>query len=344
MDGVNRDCVLLSETPVIFIRSSSQPFALQLHVTEQCNLRCSHCYSESWTDDLSFDRFQSIISQFKDILRIGKVEGTVYLTGGEPLLWPHLIRAIQHLIRERLVPRVLTNGTLITKDIAHELQKSKVRYVQVSLDGMKSVHDSIRGPGSFESATSGIELLVSAGIEVTVMLTLMKRNLRDLESLIELAESLGVKRVAFGRFIPLGNGCQIDSENLSASEVNDAFERLERMSKNCLVEIVKRDPLWEIVEPSKNDFAGCSAGQLILDVLTDGTVYPCRRLPIEAGNVFDSSLLDIWISSPIMNRLRNRSNLACNQCEKVLICGGCRGVAFGESGDAFSKDPHCFLS
>ncbi|TXT54381.1 MAG: hypothetical protein BAJATHORv1_70081 [Candidatus Thorarchaeota archaeon] len=343
-----KDCLIdqqqtLTETPMALLSKMQTPFALQLHVTEQCNKRCKHCYSDSWTRNMSFDDFMGIIKQFKRLLRFLRADGTVYLTGGEPLLWRDLLKAIRVLVREGIAPRVFTNGTLMTGEFAKELKRAGTRYVQVSLDGGPDLHDSIRGEGSFEKAVRGIRYLVGEGIEVTVMVTVMKRNLRDVDSLIAMAEELGVSRIAFGRLVPIGNGSELTSDDLSREDVRELFSLLERRRGETQIEIVQRDPLWSGVTCSGFEYSGCSAGQFLLDILVDGTILPCRRLPIPVGNVFENELLDIFVQSPLLRHLRNRGNLECASCEKIRQCGGCRGVAYAATGNIDARDPHCFF-
>jgi len=54
---------------------------------------------------------------------------------------------------------LLSNGTLITREIARRL---RVHEVQVSLDGMKEGHESIQGEGTFEKAFQAINFLQEA--------------------------------------------------------------------------------------------------------------------------------------------------------------------------------------
>lgn len=341
---VDHSCrVLSSATPWVLKAKPASPFALQLHVTERCNLRCRHCYGEEWTRQLSFDEFQDVISQFLKLLKMIDVAGTVYLTGGEPLIWPHLMRAIRYLRKERLAPRVFTNGVLIDSATAHQLARSGSRYVQVSLDGMQEHHDWIRGSGNFDRAVTGIRNLVAEGIEVTVMVTVMKDNIPDVRDLVKFCDGIGVSRIAFGRFVTIGEGTNIASNNLTSTEVALLFQQLESLRGETEIEIVARDPLWAIIKRPSFAYSGCTAGQLLLDVLTDGTVLPCRRLPIPVGNVFERSLSEIWALSPLLKRLRDRSQLECSNCDLLQLCGGCRGVAHAMTGDLLAKDPHCFI-
>ena len=333
---------LLTDTPIAFIVRERPRFMLQVHVTEKCNLRCQHCYNESWTRDLSMEHFLIIVKQFKRLLKITNTGGTVYLTGGEPLLWPHLLDAIQILTKERIPPRVFTNGTLITADMAKQLSDSRVRFVQVSLDGAQETNDSIRGEKSFDKAITGIKHLLHQGIEVTLMVTVMKRNLSEIDQLLDLADELGVQRIAFNRFIPIGSGSDLADEALSSAEVQEMLLLLRDKSGQHQVEIIQRDPLWTFVNQNVQGFSGCSAGQFLLAVLVDGTVYPCRRLPIDVGNVFEKELVDIWVASPLLRDLRDRRKLECGDCAYLRTCGGCRGVAYAKTGDPYAMDPQCF--
>ncbi|MFW9844141.1 MAG: radical SAM protein [Candidatus Thorarchaeota archaeon] len=335
-------CMFMTETPIALLAGDKPRFMLQLHVTEQCNLRCRHCYNESWSRHLSFEAFQDIVSQYKRLLEICQTEGTIYLTGGEPLLWPPLFQALDVLHREGITPRIFTNGTRITREYARKLKQAQVKFVQVSLDGGRDIHTAIRGYRSFDKALTGIRYLIDQHIEVTIMATIMKRNLGDLKELLDIADRLGVARIAFSRFIPMGGGSLLEGEELSAEEVRNMIEYLDQAQEHHDVKIVQRDPLWAIQKESNYSFSGCSAGQFLLDVLVDGTALPCRRLPIPVGNVFEEQLAEIWVSSPILRKLRNRANLECKACQKILLCGGCRGLAYAMTGDIFVRDPQCF--
>ena len=49
----------------------------------------------------------------------------------------------------------------------------------------------------------------------------------------------------------------------------------------------------------------CTAGDSLLTVMPNGDVYPCRRMPIRAGNVFQTSLREIYERSHILRALRD---------------------------------------
>ena len=98
-------------------------------------------------------------------------------------------------------------------------------------------------------------------------------------------------------------------------------------------------------ELESDDFVGsCAAGLSTLTVMPNGDVMPCRRMNVVIGNLREKSLFDIWYSSEMLWKLREREkNLKiCGKCKNLNVCGGCRAVAFGVTGDYFAKDPQCW--
>ncbi len=326
----------LADVPFPLVFSLNYPFYFQIQVTERCNLRCKHCYVETKAVDMDFSLFVEAIDNFRELLDLLRVRGTVYLSGGEPLLWPWIWDAIRLVRRKKIVPRILTNGTLITPSIAKKIKKMGVKYVQVSLDGLRENHEYIRGKGTFRLAVMGIKNLVRAGIEVTVMVTLTKRNIGDIEALVKLAEILGVKRISFQRLVPIGHGEELRNLMLSSKEIANIMKRLLRIETK--VNIVKREPFWGIIYKIPG---GCSAGHIGFALLPDGTILPCRRLPIPLGNIKENSLIEIYFDHPIMKQLRNRNLSECSKCEYVMYCYGCRGIVYALTGKLSGRDPQC---
>jgi radical SAM protein with 4Fe4S-binding SPASM domain len=79
----------------------------------------------------------------------------------------------------------------------------------------------------------------------------------------------------------------------------------------------------------------CSAGNNALTIMPDGTLYPCRRLPIPIGNILTDGLFSIWYDSDILWRIRNPDNLQgkCRDCDLLAVCRGCRAMAYFCSGN-----------
>ncbi len=74
-----------------------------------------------------------------------------------------------------------------------------------------------------------------------------------------------------------------------------------------------------------------------------GDVYPSGYLPVKAGNIKETPLGEIYVSSPIFQSLRDPSKLKgrCGRCEFNTVCGGSRSRAYAMTGDLFAEEPYC---
>ena len=112
------------------------------------------------------------------------------LSGGEPLLHPRFWEINDILQNYAFRSVLLSNGTLITKEIAKRLL---VHEVQISLDGMKEGHESLRGKGAFEKTVMAIGHLQEANIRVSVATMIHRRNLSEFDQLASLLQSKNIE-------------------------------------------------------------------------------------------------------------------------------------------------------
>ena len=176
-------------------------FTLQWHITHRCNLRCRHCYQEDYSAFESRADMERILDQYRELLSAYRFRGYLNVTGGEPLTHPDLFWLLEEAAKRGMITGVLTNGTLIGLREARLLRACRVDYVQVSLDGCREVHDSIRGEGSFERAVKGINSLKAQGLFTTVSFTAQHDNRRELKPLARFCDRLCVDKLWFDRVI-----------------------------------------------------------------------------------------------------------------------------------------------
>jgi MoaA/NifB/PqqE/SkfB family radical SAM enzyme len=149
---------------------------LSVEVTTHCNSKCNHCFvraSLTKPSSLPLETVNGIISEGRDL-----GYRKLHITGGELLLWDGLFEALT-LAEEIGFESIFlnTNGTLIDKEIAGRLGSYRGLKISVSLEGRESLHDAIRGAGSYEQATAGIENALNAGVPLSIFTTLRKRLL-----------------------------------------------------------------------------------------------------------------------------------------------------------------------
>jgi radical SAM protein with 4Fe4S-binding SPASM domain len=339
-------------------------FLIQWHLTEQCNLRCTHCYQEDTkTGELSLPEIKETITEISEMFSAWAERYEVAfspsfnITGGEPFLRKDLFDILREIRGRGYDIYLLTNGTLIDESRARALKELEVKGVQVSLEGPEETHRMIRGKGSFAASLRGIRHLLDAGLRVTVNTTLSAINAEHFIKLAELSAGLGVQRLGFSRLVPSGRGAGLVNSMLSREVVRKLYERISSLSPNGL-EFVTGDPVATQMKTSLErgkdsgsiPAGGCAAGVSGLTFLPDGTIVPCRRLQIPIGNVKKDSLREVWAASPVLEALRDKSKYKgkCGTCPRWADCRGCRAIAYAYAqskgqDDFLAEDPQCFI-
>ena len=328
-------------------------FYFQWHITEKCNLRCKHCYHADYTsaNELSLSELISIADKIDSTLKKWDKKGTLSITGGEPFVVMDKLFPLLHYINSQETIHhfdLLTNGWLLDQDSLNELKGlQRLRRVQVSLEaGNQELNDQIRGNGSFEKTLSAIRLLKKNGLQVAVMTTISRINKGEIEPLIYLLKEEGVDTFSAERFMPEGIGSNLKEEFLTPDEVRDVFKSIYSLAmKEDGIRILLYRPLFALLDGNDPTVGAlCSAGNNALTVMHDGTIYPCRRLPIAIGNALTDSLYKVWYTSEVLWNLRNPANIKgkCSGCDFIPICRGCRAMAYAITGDYLSEDPQCW--
>lgn len=323
-----------------------EPFTLQLHITDRCQLRCRHCYRDASHDDLPVASLLRIVDDFAAFCQSRDLPGRLTLAGGEPLLrYDDLLALTRHATAANLQVHLLTNGLLLTADRIAELRAAGLVRTQISVDGDEPAHDGLRGQGVYRQTLAALHLLRDYGMWSTISVTLGQWNHHCLAHLIRLAGECHAK-IFISRFVPCGTGLALQDQMLTAAQWKKVMRTCHRLIRSHPAGVALRDPLYSpLIEPGPNTHAcigGCSIGHGGLAVDSDGTAYPCRRLPIPLGNVLTDSLDSIW-SHPALESLRNRDALegACGQCRWRWRCGGCRAIAHGLTANPLAADPQC---
>lgn len=140
---------------------------ISIEVTTHCNSNCSHCFARTGMTD-----FSSLPTDLvKDIIADGHAAGYrhLHITGGEPLLWKGLFEALDYTFGIGYQSALInTNGTLLSSDIAKKISPYKDCSISVSLDGDETLHNRLRGAGSYIKTVAGIESALAADIELII--------------------------------------------------------------------------------------------------------------------------------------------------------------------------------
>jgi len=343
------------------------------NVTRTCNLRCVHCYSDSYAQKYPGELTNAEARGVLDDLA-GYGVPAVLFSGGEPLTRPDLLELMRYATSKGLRVTLSTNGTLIDRKTAEQLKDIGLAYVGISLDGIGETNDIFRGKkGAFDAAVRGIRHCQDVGQKVGLRLTLTRRNCADLHDIFDFIQVSGIQRACFYHLVYSGRGNPADE--LTGAEVRRAMDIiLERtrtfhergMSREILtvdnhadnayvyLKLLERDPsrAAQVLEWMQWNGGGAnSSGTGIANIDTQGNVHPDQFWQSATlGNVKQRPFSRIWsdTSIPLLARLRNRLPLLkgrCGACRFKDICGGSFRVrALQVHGDPWESDPACYLS
>lgn len=317
---------------------------LQWHILHRCNLRCSHCYQDDYTSECTGGQLERLFFQYLDFCRAYNVRGHINFTGGEPLLSESLFRLISLCEDHGMTCGILTNGTLIDSSLAERLGRIRcLSFVQVSIDGIRETHDRIRGKGNFDKAFAGLRLLKQNGIQTMAAFTCHKGNFRELPAVIKTVRRKGIDRFWADRLIPIGSSKE---DTLSSAEYRTVVQTLTKSHAHrglfSRTEIHLNRAL-QFLEGG-DCYYQCSAGISLLTLLADGTLLPCRRLPVPLGKCLETDMLTLYQNSELIRTLRERHIPdACRGCAKAELCrGGAKCLTYAFTGSLNQKDPDCW--
>lgn len=160
---------------------------LRISVTDRCNFRCVYCMPSTafpgahhflGRDELlRFDEIVRLVRAFAD-LGVGKVR----LTGGEPLIRPHLEDLVAMIAEVPGIEDVAltTNGSLLSRGRAEQLRQAGLSRVSISLDSLRDdVFKTINGAGvSVAKVLSAIDAAAETGLPVKIN-TVVRRGLNE---------------------------------------------------------------------------------------------------------------------------------------------------------------------
>ncbi|MCP4109737.1 MAG: radical SAM protein [Desulfobacteraceae bacterium] len=183
---------------VSFSKNSTNIF---FHILTQCNLKCRHCYinpEQQGKNSLPLPLIEAWLSVFVENppeLSNNIKEANVIFLGGEPTLHPDLPQAVKKAkeLGYRSVT-IDTNGYLFN-DILSKVEPNQVDFFSFSLDGATGqTNDMIRGRGSYDKCTSGIKKAISRGFNTSLIYTISRDNIHELDMMPPLLKDLGINR------------------------------------------------------------------------------------------------------------------------------------------------------
>jgi len=193
---------------------------LSLLVTSACQLRCMMCATSNQSrGSMALHEWMRVIDEAIDI-GVRKL----VVTGGEPLIDPKARSILGRLtsLRSRYGLRIglTTNGIALGKQPSL-LDETAPSYIDISIDGTKSVHEFLRGTGSYGLALKGLDaaqrLLDSRDIYVCMIM--VHGSLSHLPAAIDMLSRRGIRNIYLQPLMPLGRGAECGHLVPNAEEI-----------------------------------------------------------------------------------------------------------------------------
>ena len=309
-------------------------------LTERCNLSCPMCIRGHQSgQDLDYNTVLTLPF-------VNELAGhDVVLTGGEPTQHKDFCAFTEFFCAHAHAVAVTTNGT--SRAFTETLAPRDNLAFQVSLDGDRAAHDSIRGAGVFDEAAKTLHALDTGGWSYTAASVVSRRNVHAMKALGEFLESFTNMRYwRLSYEMPFGSAGFDDM--MTAEEWNSFVDELLDFAR-VRVKVQKIFP-FDLYDRNREHLTGkrcsnCGSGRQKIYIYPDLTVYPCTCLTdFPAGNLKASTLGEI-LKSDALRPFREYAPIPesrCNSCEYKPFCnGGCVGMSWHYFGRLGVGDMRC---
>jgi PqqA peptide cyclase len=328
------------------------PLGLLAELTHRCPLGCPYC-----SNPLALDKRDEELDAatwarvFREAAALGVLQ--VHLSGGEPAARRDLPDIVKAAREAGLYSNLITSAVGLTPQALAALADAGLDHVQISIqDSDEASADHIAG---YKGASARKRMLakevVRLGLPLTINMVVHRANIGRIETMVELALSLGASRVEIAHVQYYGWAMKNRAALMPMREqVDDAVRMVEmlrdRHRGQIVIDAVVPDYYARFPKPCVGGW-----GRRSLNITPAGRVLPCHAAEVIPGlefwNVREHSLADIWGASPAFLAFRGTDWMGepCKSCpRREQDFGGCRCQAFMLTGDARATDPVCHLS
>lgn len=316
--------------------------------TSSCNANCYYCFEKGMIgNNMSIDVAKQFVAYLKTRASPGK-DIDIQWFGGEPLLNDTIIDYIVDEIQQICEKNnskyggvVISNGSLITKELAQRMRKKWHIYrTQITLDGYKDQYNNVKAYNqpnmyNFDTVISNIGLLADTGMHVTIRMNYDTHNYESLKELIHYLHKVfsDYKNISYYIY-PVWSSFNLDMEDAFKSNTNADLKMLDLFNQMVEYNMCSLKGITRLgYRPVQCD----SCNKNSFSVLPNGNITKCCEVYQQIiGNVWDginnNELFDYWISPKLDEK--------CTICQYLPICqGGCKASHFNPMPQCFAYKP-----
>lgn len=294
-------------------------FAVGIGLTNECNLRCAHCY-----------RPDMVVEQLTraDISRVcdAVTAGSMNLGVGENGLHAEYRGILDDLATRGIKTSITSNGLSILA--LDDERLSRFHSAELSLDfPTEAEHDAFRGAGNWRTVVAALARCAGLHVPVTVTAVMMTINYRQLPALARVAASFGANLR-----VNIYQPSRTNRFTLAYEQLWDAFRGLAEATRL----VATTEPVLAGVL-GLADFSGPGCGRSTVRVAPDGRVMPCTYWPASHLTIADLERAgaDIVEADEFVDA--RRPPAVCAGCPCRGGCAGRRALI----GRAEAADPYC---
>lgn len=307
---------------------------LFFELTMNCNEHCKHCGSvcgDGYIPDLLTTRdYFDILDQIKRDL--GTEGFMLCITGGEPLLRKDFFEIMGYAYHLGFIWGMTSNGTLITKEVAHKLRVAGMKTVSISIDGLEATHDEFRRTkGGYKRAMEGLQNLIDEGgfkhIQVTTVVT--HESITELDRLFDIFDKIDIDSWRVINLEPMGRAKEYPELLLTPDDYRYLFSYIKKKREDGYpLAYGCSHFLGEELEYELRDwYFICNAGIYTASIMANGDIAACldieRRPELIQGNIRKDNFKEVWENG--FKQYRDptfRKRGICADCDKWEFCAG----------------------
>jgi len=184
---------------------------LYIEPTTRCNLSCTKCFRHSWINESVGDIDLATFYRAIDDKAALKNTKTVFFGGmGEPLYHPNIIEMVEAVSKRGFNVELITNATLLSKDMSHALLNAGLNKLWVSMDGFsKESYEKFSIGSQFDLVYKNLcgfndlrKQLPGHTADLGIAFVVMHSNLEQLKEIIPFAKNIRANDVNISNIIP----------------------------------------------------------------------------------------------------------------------------------------------
>jgi len=267
---------------------------LYINPLEKCNLRCKICYTRKTSPILTENQIFDFVSQYQKVCKVQ----TITFCGGEVFTLPYFTHLVNTLTDRGIFVQIITNASI---NRLGEIKNPNSVNLIVSIDGMKSYHDTNRGKGSYEQCIKFLKAANELGFHSEIFSIVTKQGLKKIDDFEQsLKKRLGNIEITYHPRKPASY-----LSNHPISNIVGHIEGFDFLSKEELIHLMK----------TKKTFPPKDLGCYQISLASDGTVYGCCESYKPLGTMTDPV-------NELMSLLKSRIDTTCLGCiQPSFMCG-----------------------